>query len=606
MITINQGEKPEGIIFSDLGNLCEPAENIGTEDVIDKWVSVDYETATISGTMLSAQMTVSAKPVMLSPKLNGWYKIYVSLLDSPDNRVFLRLSGDSVQSPMSPSDETFSMSMWRWSRFQECLWKCADMTGQSVEISKRVGHGTAPCFVGWLRFVPMTEEEIAEYKHDLERKDTKRLMVSSDMHGVPVMFGANTPNEWRSIIENAKNTDVKIYSLEVNGFGETADGDRGPEFAFGSEGSRFVYDKMMSKTAETYSNMIDYGHECGMEIYLGRRMGARLGCVYPHDDQNRNTSFGRANQHLRCKDRDGAWVDAMSLAYEEVQDEAIDAFLKYAELNCDGVNLIYTRGIPYVLFEEPVIERFKQKYPDVNPCEVPLADERLYGVKCEIMTGFMRRLRTALDAKCKELGKAPIKIHVCVGSSLLDNKRIGLDVETWAKEGLINTCSVHILRITERLDGLMQDDNPDLIDLKKYSKAVRESFRKVVHRDVEGDFLDGTFKPMSIIELEHVDDYVAMAKKWGVEVYFDILPREQKSEEYIENALKLIEHGAENIALWDADFRMCFLPKWSTAAKLGHFEELKNGTLVQNPATLYRILSIRGRSISLYCAAWMS
>jgi len=605
MIIKNDGKTPEGVIFSDLGNLCQPSCNIGTEDVLDQWVAWDYETAAVSGTMLTAMSISAPKPVVLHPNLQGWYKIYVSLMDNPDNRVFLRLTGDAVQDVIRPGAETFGMTMWKWERLQECLWKCADMTGQSVEIARRAGMGTAPCQIAWLRFVPMTEEEIAHWKREEERKDTKRIFATMDMYGTPVAYGANTHNEYHTIIERMRHSDVKIYSLEVSGFGEEHDSVKGPDFAFSSDMSRFVYHKMLGKTGELYESMIQYGHACGLEIYLGRRMGARLGCVAPHDGQNRNTAFGRANQHLRCKDRDGAWIDAMSFAYKAVQDEAIEAFTKYVELGCDGITLIYSRGIPYVLFEEPVQERFKQKYPDVNPCEVPLADPRIYEIHCEVMTEFMRRLKTALNARRAELGMAPVKIHAVVGSSLLDNKHIGLDVETWAKEGLVDSISATPLRITERVEGLMQEAHPDLIDLEKYTKAVRESFRKIIHRDVEGDMLDGTWKPLATIELEHVAEYVRVDKTYGIDVYFDILDRQKPSEVYIKNALDLIAHGGEKFSLWDCDVRAEIMTEWETASRLGHIEELKAGTFAQNPSTLYRMLSIRGKNISLYNPAWM-
>ena len=598
MQIINYGETPEGIIFSDLGALCQPAEYISTQYLCDKWTSIPYETAAVSGTMLSAFSTAAPETVSLQPDLTGWYKIYVSMMDNPANRVFLRLTDDPAQSVIVPSSETYEWTMMKWDRFQEGFWKCADMTGQSVEITKRAGLGTVGCRLGWFRFVPMSEDEIQEWIKEENRKDTKRLFATCDMFSLVATQAPQNHEHWRSIIENMKHSDVDIFSLDEDIVADDfVDTEHGPNSSYDEEVRKVLYLGMLKKNKALYEYLIRAGHESGLKIYLSKRMGAKVGSAYPYAEEYVGREFGKAHPELRCKNRDGKWVDSLSLAYPLVQDHMISDFERMAELDCDGVTLIYTRGIPYVLFEEPVLERFQQQYPGVNPRELPLADERVHGLHCEIMTEFMRKLRRRLDETCKRLGRRPLAIHAYVGSSLEENRQFALDVEEWAREGLVNSISVYPLAIRERLEGLMQEDHPELIDLEKYRKASRESFHKIIHRDIEH---------MWHIDPRAAKEYVQMCKKYGVKVYVDLLDRLRKSEDYVADALEFIEQGVENFSLWDCEARAEVKAEWETASRLGHIEELKGGGFTHNAAHLYRILQIGGRSIELYSPSWMT
>lgn len=64
-----------GILFSNLGEMCVPQENIAKDRSNDKWRSVSYETADFAGTMLSSQGVCRPEPVSLPVNLSGWYKI---------------------------------------------------------------------------------------------------------------------------------------------------------------------------------------------------------------------------------------------------------------------------------------------------------------------------------------------------------------------------------------------------------------------------------------------------------------------------------------------------------------------------------------------------
>lgn len=594
----NDGIVPEGIIFSDLGAMCEPAENITTRRVKDKWESIPYETATISGTMLSAFKTMAPKPVTLNPELTGWYKIFVSLMNNKSsNMAFLRLTDDEAQTSICPSGVEHRI-WWQWENFEETFWKCADMTGQSVEICRRNAACVVGCHIAWIRFVPMTEAEVEQWKYEQERTDTKRLFATHDMFSAVAVEGHKTKEDWLSVIEGIKYSDVECLALDTVIFPDDyVDEAKDENYAFFTEDRKELYYELIKKHEDLYVDLVKAGQRNGLKMYAGRRMGVKIGGAFPYDGEDFGVEYGQAHMHLRCKNRNGVWVDSISMAYPEVQEHVVKELLELPKLGVDGIFIIFTRGV-FMLFEEPFIERFKQKYPDVNPCELPLDDERVMDIHCEIMTELMRKIRKAVDEECERLGRGPIAIHTHVGRSLKSNRMIGLDIEQWAKEKLIQGFTAYPMSIYERLDGVMKDDNPELIDLEKYTKKSREEFHKIVHREVEGP-------DARHIELEYVKEYVEMAKKYDVKPYFDVMFRDNPAEKYCEDALRLIEQGAEYFGLWDCDYRMVRRSQWGAASRLGHIEELKNGTLIQNPSTVYRILSIDGKNISTYHPSWI-
>ncbi len=598
MIYKNDGQMPEGIIISDLAKCCENQDAISDERRLDKWEVIPYETATICGTMLSAFETTTPPPVKLNVNLTGWHKIHVALLNNPqNNRVFMKLTNDRVESSFHPEMyPTDRRPWWKWENIEESFWKCADMTDQSVELIKRPGFGMVGSMVAWLRFVPMTEDEVADWQFEQTRTDTKRVFAACDMYSQYVTHGTETPEDWLVLVENLRNTDVEIFSLEQTSDMESfVDSEYGENYAFFSDDRKELYYAMLTRKNNVYKTIMDYAHELGIKIYLGRRMGLSPGVAYPYDGEGSNVSFAKAHMEMRCRNRDGSFVDALSFAYPEVQDEVIKRLLDFAAQGCDGITLVYTRGIPFVLFEEPVLERFAQRYPDIDPRELPLDDERVKAVHCELMNDFMRKLRSDVDAQCRKLQIEPLPIHAYVGTSLEDNRMLGLDIEAWAREGLINSFTAYPLKIRERLEGVMQTEHPDRIDLAAYTKKARENFHKIIHRYVEYD---------RNIELEYVKEYVELSHKYNVKVYFEIL-RQMPDKSYCERAAALCERGAENFSLWDCDMKAEIRSEMAAGARLGHLEDIKNGTLVQNEATLYRLLMIGGRNISAYNPAWL-
>ena len=152
----------DGVIFSDLGSLCEPQNEISQNRINNKWCSYSYRTADFTGTMLISLKGAKASDVSLNPRLSGWYKIFVGLYASAfeSSEIGLKLSSDKAF-------EFLGTYMQRdFARFltEDVFWRCAKMDGESVIIGKPFSEEfEKDSMISWLRFVPMTDEEIEKY-----------------------------------------------------------------------------------------------------------------------------------------------------------------------------------------------------------------------------------------------------------------------------------------------------------------------------------------------------------------------------------------------------------------------------------------------------------
>jgi hypothetical protein len=95
-----------------------------------------------------------------------------------------------------------------------------------------------------------------------------------------------------------------------------------------------------------------------------------------------------------------------------------------------------------MLWEDAFCRQFQQKYGE-DAKKVAEDDPRLYELRDEIMTGFMRDVRKLLDDIQKQQGRRQrYELTVSVVHNESDNRKYGLDVERWVKEGLIDRIGI--------------------------------------------------------------------------------------------------------------------------------------------------------------------
>lgn len=600
-------EQRKEVIFSDLGNLCQPRENISALRTRDAWNTISYETPDIRGTLLAAQERACPADVYLAPKLTGWYRIFVAMpcVHSSGNRsrLDLLLSGEKIVSHFSHQGHPSLLRQ----QIQEVFWKCADMTGQDVIIRKNADSVVADALLAWLRFVPMDEAEVSAFQLDQLRTDTKRLYVTNDMHAMICAYSFKTREQWRSIIDDYDQSDAEWFSFENMWI---YDGEASTENLEQSAFARPVDRRFQELHRDSYTkpmlkDVIDYGHSRGLKICSSLRMGG-WGMGFPYDHCYFDNKFYLSHQHLRCMDRDGDPISALSYLYPEVQDYIIGHLLEMAKLGVDAVELMSTRGIPYLLFEQPFVDAYREEFGE-DPRFLPLDDPQLMAFRCQLMMKFFRRVRKALDEAC---GKGKVRIHLRSLFSLYDSRYIGIDLEQLAKEKLIDTIICFPQQVRELLQGDVWQADGKHIDLEKYHTYMTTGPEPQVSRKANVPFLPPLPDSRGVLQgpatqQERVQEVMALEQKYGVTVYFDLMPRITTPQEVLELAKEMYRCGAERFSMWDTYNRVPSRLYWSVARHLGHKEELdawdcEDGTRYR----LHRVLKYGDMDFSRYMPTW--
>ena len=193
------------VLFSDLYECFEPKENISSISLKNKWRAVEVDTSEYSGRLIASNAGCP-EDISFDPKLHGWYKIYLHL---PGRSVlYLKLSGDKAF--VSAAAVTRRRYL-----IEEVLWRCVDMTGQSVILSRTHDANSQHSILSAIRFVPMSDEEIEEYKKEQSRQDTNRIYATDDMHNRLAFLNQKSYDDWRAVAMNYENSDVEWLSIET-------------------------------------------------------------------------------------------------------------------------------------------------------------------------------------------------------------------------------------------------------------------------------------------------------------------------------------------------------------------------------------------------------
>ena len=140
------------ILLNDLYNIFEPKDTISTDGDKSKWYSMTYKNEYFSGTFVSSMLSDPSDVIYCDPALSGWYKIFVAFPGMGNCTLSIKLTDVEHYSNFKTVDAFY---------FEELLWKCADMTNQKIILSKK-------STLAALRFVPMSDEEVENYKQRAE------------------------------------------------------------------------------------------------------------------------------------------------------------------------------------------------------------------------------------------------------------------------------------------------------------------------------------------------------------------------------------------------------------------------------------------------------
>lgn len=582
-------------IISDFAKAVQEKDRLAAKSHPDRWEAVPYETADVSGTLLIASEMTNPTPVTVCPALDGWYRIYVCMLNAGGEYICLHLTGDEFSSTVG-AGKISRYTMWTPSeKAEESFWKCADMTGKSLEISKPATGIPYTANILWLRFVPMTDEEVQAYqkrRDDLSRK-TMFAHMDGDFHG---RDHAQTDDDYCKALYAMKDSDVGIVCQEVINdlidYSTFEESYAPRNAAYGQP--RMDYCRRLSENRETvYPKEIAYAHKHHMKLFAGHRMSLSE-FAFPLEQPIFTLPFVAEHPELRCKARDGRWIDFLSYGYTETQDFMIGNILESARYGFDGVHLIFNRGLS-LGFEAPVAERYRSKYGSAEDFyRLPQNDPKMTAVRTEIIAEFLGRLRNALAEYAFQNKKEPMKVYITAYYTEEDSLFDGLDMEYFAKNGLIDGFVQTKMRVWEEYEDVLADDG--LIDLEKYvAKANTEYVIKREHSSNMERMVSGVAR------------YREISDRFGVDFYTEIQWENATTPEaYVKVTKAIYEQGGKAIALWDCyPVRVCNLAEWSATAYLGDSAEAINApTDSESYHKIIKILSYNGKDVRYYSPSW--
>ena len=259
------------------------------------------------------------------------------------------------------------------------------------------------------------------------------------------------------------------------------------------------------------------------------------------------SEFYEAHPEWRCVDHDGTPTMHLSYAVEEVQDHLIEVYREALKTGADGAGFMFHRGMPMILWEEPFCQRFIAKH-GVDPRMLPENDSRTLQLRAEIVTEFIRRIRSLLDeVRLERDSKIPrLKLAVTSFATKVDNEKFGLDIERWIRDGLID--QIGIAWFAHHTSGTRTKAG----DTTYYARITQDSEVKIYPFFVGWKLHSGT--------------------------------------KLLSDSARHFAEGADGIAVWDPNqfekWQVGKAPYWPLISRLGHREQLLDGSLLYAPVRI--------------------
>ena len=538
----------QSIYLADMG-ACLPATALSEHQEPGRWFLVDYESEEgIRGRMIYADSRDEPPVIELPVETRGWHRIYIGVnytrpaftdrhhmcmwtswgslrIKFSDDSSYRRIAAEPLfRKAIGYYESEFGREKDAWESVYEVYWRSANLNGQSIVFAApTVGPADEEAIanVAWVRLEPMTEAEESKHETDRPTPETRKLaapyclgQLTGHTHGNH-MYHPTESTYITDMIEPFRDSDFKLLFWECI---------RGDICAFRTRIGRFGW------TGETWGPdwidplkvAIPYARECGLDIYISMRM---IGSGYPfkQSPMQQNDYYYKNRQYAMC-DEEGRPTSVLSLAYPNIRQHWVDLLREAVRYGADGVHLNLHRAQPFVLYEEPVAESFREEH-GIDPTTLPFEDERWMRHRAAYVTQFMRDVRRMLDEEGKAAGKRlGVAVTFWRNPPPLQN---GIDLETWIRDSLVDVLIPQFIHIAT-------DDGPSIV--AEYKKLTEDT---------------------------------------ETQLWPEVFPRTPPGEAYAEHARQLYDAGADGLSFWSVELRTPRASEWAVLSRLGHYDELE-------------------------------
>ncbi|MBI4028254.1 MAG: hypothetical protein HY360_24930 [Verrucomicrobia bacterium] len=532
------------ILISDL-SICEPKSALADRYIAGKWKRLAYEAENFKGVMLYAMGKLPPAPIKLPLRLRGWHEIYVAFYRSMDmNPIALRLRLSSDRAHRKFVVEGFDLK--KLGAFvDDWFWKAADLTGEAIHIEacKLLEKIAVDHSIAYIRLVPLSAARVRALKRERARADTRRLLGKVDGNDV-IHFGASTQEDIAADVDVYKESDWRGLTWEMINGDDPLFPVPGIKPFIAPRDTVFPhpgYEKYR-RTREGWTRegfdylrvVRDLTRSAGLELYVGHRMGhfsqPPFEECFPH-------AFLKGDYRDYCRLADGTPVARYSYAKRHVQDRMLRIYSAAAKYGIDGVHLMSVRGGPFVMYEDEMVARFRERHgARLDPRQLPLDDNRLWRMRADIFGEYLRRVRQTLSDSAREAGCKPPLIGLYGLATREACRTFGLDFKSWAQQGLV--------------DRIIASVWPG------------EEFTK---RKVHWRYLD----------MNHYLDCVRGTKTELVAELWQAKAAQEYGQYYRAWADKYYKLGVKRLTFWDTNAWHADAPHWSVLSVLGHKTDLR-------------------------------
>lgn len=393
-----------------------------------RWRYHPYQCSEYSGTLVGCGMSTNPGPLTIRLDAQGLYRIRLGLFKMYEGYktvIRVRLSGDTCCKAI-PVPGTGHGSDYC---IYEILWRDADLTGQDLILEGEFDH------MGSLASIRL--EPIESFTESPKPDVAFPLAITEDGHWAYTSRPHRRPEDLLEALDAIpEDSCMKILLWCISG----ADHCNYPT-KVGTYNDGYSRDNVQKDLAIRDENMRlwkrngwdsmqivrDYARKRDWEFHVSMRVEA-FASHYPYDEEY-YSEFWHAHPEWRCLDEKGQMIARMSYAYPQVQEHLLDVLKEVLAYKPDGLNMIFVRGMPLVLYEPIMLEGFKKEY-GLNALELSETDERWVAYKSSIITGFMRKVKSLLADGQRLSVIMPTDKRICDWG--------GLDIETWVAERIVD------------------------------------------------------------------------------------------------------------------------------------------------------------------------
>ena len=235
-------------------------------------------------------------------------------------------------------------------------------------------------------------------------------------------------------------------------------------------------------------------------------------------------SFYYSHRRFAIRDEDGEPTSNLSLAYPDIRSHWISLLREALQYGADGVHLCFNRNNPFVLYEPPVRDTYRDAH-GVDPLTLPYDDPGWLSHRCSFVNQYFREIRSMLDEEGNRAGR---RFGFAVTFFYTPSPAYhAMDPATWVNDGLVDYLMPHTLTLT--------DPN---------------SFEAI--------------KPL-----------VEITRGTNAELWPDIFPRSPSGRAYAEKLQEFFDAGADGFSFWSAEMRTSRMSEWNVVKRLGHKDNLE-------------------------------